>query len=303
MSLTIQPNMSNLTPVQEAAWLGSWFGGTMEDLSWIRQTQSSRPLRMTGLHAAPDYREKVEGQPADAVAMEQGYQETFLYEEFGLRVPISNRTQRELGAGPAAGAYADYFASFADSSRRRIYTTCFNVLNNAFDATNFAKGDGQALCDTEHPSNVGLQSNRASAAPTFASLQAGDLAMRQLQGHDGQRLGLRPAVVISGTSNRPVLFDLLNAQFDAADDRTALNYVGSLGLRPIISDYITDSNAWFLMSEQAISRGILRLNVFEAPSPRIESVVNTKRDIQILDEMEMESGSVTWRGIYGSTSS
>ena len=95
---------------------------------------------------------------------------------------------------------------------------------------------------------------------------------------------------------------MTNAEFDAADDRTAVSFVGSLGLRPIVSDYLSVSNGWFLMAEQAISRGILRQNVFMGPAPRIEAVSNTVADQQIIDQIDQETGSTTWRGIFGATS-
>jgi len=126
--------------------------------------------------------------------------------------------------------------------------------------------------------------------------------MRQQQGHDGQRLGLRPSVLIVGSALAPLAYQLTNAEFDAANDRTAVNYIGSLGLAPVVSDYLTLSNGWFIMAEQAISRGVLRQNVFMGPAPRIENVANTVNDSQILDQIDQETGSTTWRGIFGATS-
>ena len=300
MSFSIVANLTNLLPADEAAFLDSFYGGSQEDLSWLRQTQSPRPMSMTGLHAAPDFRAMSEGQSADAVSMEEGFTETFLYESHGLRVPFSARVRREMdSANP--GLMAEYVSSFADSARRRLLTSAYNILNNAF-SSDFLKGDGKSLCADDHPSNVGTQDNKAASALSFAELETAVIAMRQTQGHDGQRLGLRPAALIVGSALAPLAYQLTNAEFDAADDRTAVSFVGSLGLRPIVSDYLSVSNGWFLMAEQAISRGILRQNVFMGPAPRIEAVSNTVADQQIIDQIDQETGSTTWRGIFGATS-
>lgn len=300
MSFSIVANMSNLLPAEEAAFLDSFYGGVQEDLSWLRQTQNARPMSMTGLHAAPDFRSMTEGQPADAVAMEEGYTETFLYESHGLRVPFSARVRREMDAANP-GLMAEYVSSFADSARRRLLTSAYGILNNAF-STDYLKGDGKPLCADDHPSAVGSQDNKAAAALSFSELETAVIAMRQTQGNDGQRLGLRPGVLIVGSALAPLAYQLTNAEFDAANDRTAVNFVGSLGLRPIVSDYLTVQNGWFIMADQAIQRGILRQNVFMGPAPRIEAVANTVGDQQIIDQIDQETGSTTWRGIFGATS-
>ncbi len=299
MSFSIVANLTNLLPVMEEAFLDSFYGGSAEDLSWLRQTQNPMPLRMSGLHAAPDFREMSEGQPADAVSMEQGFQETFTYESSGLRVPISARVQREMDA-QNPGLVAEYVASFADSARRRLLTSAYNILNNAF-SSEFVKGDGKVLCATDHPSAVGAQSNAASSALDFAALETAIIAMRQTQGNDGQRLGLRPSLLIVGSALAPVAYQLTTSEFDA-NDRSQPNFVGSLGLKPIVSDYLTLSNGWFIMAEQAQTRGILRQNVFMGPAPRIEKIASTVGDTEILDQIDQETGSMTWRGLFGSTS-
>ncbi len=300
MSFSIVANLTNLLPAEEAAFLDSFYGGSQEDLSWLRQTQSPRPMSMTGLHAAPDFRSMSEGQAADAVSMEEGFNETFLYESHGLRVPFSARVRREMdSANP--GLMAEYVSSFADSARRRLLTSAFNILNNAFSSDHL-KGDGKSLAASDHPSNVGTQSNLGSVALSFAELESAIISMRQQQGHDGQRLGLRPAALIVGSALAPLAYQLTNAEFSAADDRTKVSFVGSLGLKPIVSDYVSGSTAFYLIAEQAISRGVLRQNVFMGPAPRIENVANTVADAQILDQIDQETGSTTWRGIFGATS-
>lgn len=299
MSFSIVANLTNLLPVLEEAFLDSFYGGSQENLSWLRQTQNPVPLRMSGLHAAPDFREKTEGQPADAVSMEQGYQETFLYESFGLRIPVSQRTMREMNANNP-GLMAEFVSSFADSARRRILTSGYNILNNAF-STDHLKGDGKSLCATDHPSAVGSQSNKASVALDFSALENAVVAMRQTQGNDGQRLGLRPSLLIVGSALAPTAYQLTNSEF-SADDRSEPNFVGSLGLSPIVSDYLTVANGWFIMAEQAATRGICRINLFSGPSPRISDVPSTVGDKEIIDQLDLESGTMTWRGIYGATS-
>ena len=80
------------------------------------------------------------------------------------------------------------------------------------------------------------------------------------------------------------------------------NFIGSLGLSPIVSDYLTVSNGWFIMAEQAATRGVCRLNIFSGPSPVLADVPSTIGDKQLIDQLDMESGTMTWRGIYGSSS-
>lgn len=299
MSFSIAPNLSNLLPLQEQAFLDSFYGGTADDLSWLRQSQNPRPLRMNGLNAAVDFREVSEGQVPDAVALEQGFQEVFTYTSHALRVPISSRVLREMAASETPGLLAEYTASFADSARRRILTNAYSILNNA-TSSDFAKGDGQPLLSASHVSN-GTTSNFASATLSFSSLELGTVALRQTTGADGQRLGLRPAVLIVGSALAPTAFQVTEAAFDS-DDRSAPNYIGSLGLKPIVSDYFTLSNGWIILAEQAIARGVCRMNIMSGPAPKMIEVPNSHADMQLIDELQSEQGTMTWRGIYGASS-
>jgi len=299
--ITIVPNVANLTPADQEAFLSGYFGGTMEDLSWIRQTQGNRSIEVTGLNAAPDYGTTTAGTEIASQALTQGYTETMVSERYGLRVAIDGDADQKIDPS----VMLDYMLSFADSGKRRYYESCFDVLNTC-TATN--RGDGVPLVSASHPSEVGLQSNSGSSALDHAAAAAADLNIRQTQGPDGQLLGLRSWGIMGPAALAQTIFQVTGAEFSLADDRRAVSYVKALGLMPIVSEYLGANNGgsdtrWFMLSMQSVMRGQLRIHTFRAPAPIVERMPNTVDSRQILDEVRWETGAPGgWRGLYSSSS-
>ncbi|WP_370323527.1 phage major capsid protein, partial [Salipiger bermudensis] len=185
---------------------------------------------------------------------------------------ISSRAQREMDAA----TLADYYRSFAAAGARRFNKSCFAVLNNNTSAS-YLKGDGVAWASTSHPSNVGVQSNLGSSALDNAAFEAAVKALREMLGPDGQLTPHDAALLYVPPALDGTAYQILGSEFSAADDRRAINISRTRGVEYSASPYLSaayggSDTMWHLFSAQALQAGIARVNVFDAPSPRLEKI-------------------------------
>jgi len=128
------------------------------------------------------------------------------------------------------------------------------VLNNAF-TTGVVYGDGVTLCNTAHPLiSGGVNSNRPS---TGADLNETSLenAVIQIAGWTDERgllIAAKPKKLIVPPSLMFVATRLLETELrvgTADNDINALKNNGSIPQGYTVNHYLTDVNAWFLMTD------------------------------------------------------
>ena len=128
------------------------------------------------------------------------------------------------------------------------------VLNNAF-ATAVTYGDGVTLCSTAHPLiSGGVNSNRPS---TGADLNETSLenAVIQIAGWTDERgllIAAKPKKLVVPPSLMFVATRLLETELRVGttdNDVNALKNNGSIPEGYCVNHYLTDTNAWFLMTD------------------------------------------------------
>ena len=128
------------------------------------------------------------------------------------------------------------------------------VLNNAFN-TNVTYGDGVTLCSTSHPLiSGGVNSNRPA---TGADLNETSLenAVIQIAGWTDERgllIAAKPSKLIVPPSLMFVATRLLETELRTAtadNDINAIKNNGSIPQGYRVNHFLTDTNAWFLMTD------------------------------------------------------
>ena len=129
-----------------------------------------------------------------------------------------------------------------------------SILNNAFDA-NTTYGDGKALCATDHPLvSGGTNGNRPAVAADLneTSLEAAVIAISQWTDERGLLIASRPRKLIVPPSLQFVATRLLETEGRVAtadNDLNALRSNGSIPQGYAVNHYLTDTNAWFLLTD------------------------------------------------------
>jgi phage major head subunit gpT-like protein len=129
-----------------------------------------------------------------------------------------------------------------------------NILNNAF-AAGYTYGDGQVLCSTAHPLvSGGVNSNRPSVAADLneTSLEAAVIQIAAWTDERGLLIAAKPTKLVIPPALQFVATRLLETKLrvgTADNDINAIENNGSIPGGYTINNYLTDTNAWFLLTD------------------------------------------------------
>lgn len=145
----------------------------------------------------------------------------------------------------------------ARSARQTVEAEAFGVLNNAFNSAVTGR-DGVALCATNHPNIAvdaasGPYSNRLATDSdlSITSLQA---AVELLEGTTDDRdlnLMIKPKTLLCHYSNKWMARELLNSEHKPHTADNEINALSDEDLKYMIGHFLTDSDAWFLLTDKA----------------------------------------------------
>ena len=128
-----------------------------------------------------------------------------------------------------------------------------SILNNAFAGSTY--GDGQTLCSTAHPLvSGGTNSNRPAVAADLneTSLEAAVIQIAGWTDERGLLIAAKPSKLVIPPSLQFVATRLLDTELrvsTADNDINALRNNGSIPGGYTVNNYLTDTNAWFLMTD------------------------------------------------------
>jgi phage major head subunit gpT-like protein len=129
------------------------------------------------------------------------------------------------------------------------------VLNNAFAGSGVTYGDGKTLCATDHPLvSGGTNSNTPATAADLneTSLEAAVIQIAAWEDERGLLIAAQPRKLVVPPSLMFVATRLLETELrvgTADNDLNALKSNGSIPEGYTVNHYLTDTNAWFLMTD------------------------------------------------------
>lgn len=239
---------------------------------------------------------KDEGDSVDYARLTQGFQKEYNHTTYGLGAIIT----RELMEDDQYNVIQKVPALLAGALRRTEETVSHNVLNNGFDAA-FTGADGVQLFSSAHPnsgSGGGTQSNTAATAAdlTETALEAAVIAVRNFRDANNQRISVEPKKLV--VSN----FDFFNAskilktkqKVGTADND--INMVAMMDLELISSSYLTDPDAWFLITD--VENGLTFYRRREATIERDNDI--STQNLAIVTTTRFDTGWTDWRGAWAS---
>jgi len=129
------------------------------------------------------------------------------------------------------------------------------VLNNAFAASGYNGGDGVSLCNTAHPLvNGSTNSNRPSVSTDLneTSLEAAVIQIAAWTDERGLLIAAKPKKLVIPPALMFVAKRLLDTELRVGttdNDINALKAMGSIPGGYTVNHWLTDTNAWFLMTD------------------------------------------------------
>ena len=129
-----------------------------------------------------------------------------------------------------------------------------SILNNAF-AAGTTYGAGKSLCATDHPLvSGGTNSNRPAVAADLneTSLEAAVIQIAGWTDERGLLIAAKPSKLVIPPSLQFVATRLLDTELRVSTADNDINAIRNNGAIPggyTVNNYLTDTNAWFLMTD------------------------------------------------------
>ena len=128
------------------------------------------------------------------------------------------------------------------------------ILNNAFDSS-YTYGDGKELCATDHPLVSGGTNSNELATPADLNETSLEASIIQIAGWTDERgllIAAKPSKLVVPPDLQFVADRLMETEGrvgTADNDINALRNMGAIPGGYTVNHYLTDTNAWFLLTD------------------------------------------------------
>jgi hypothetical protein len=267
--------------------------------TWINIESSSRAfeedLMMTGLGIAVS---KPEGEPIAFDRPRMRGRVRYTHAGFGLGYEITREAVEDdlYNAINSSGA-----TNLARSFREAEEVSAHSLLNNAFSSV--MAYDGVPLISTAHPGVGSLTlANRPASDEdlSVAALKSMSERFMLMQTDRGLRIVMKPTMLLVPVQSWYTAIEILGGDFNplGALGTYTPNQAGKMGLTPMASPYITDTDSWYALA----AKGQHSLKHIWRRQPSPEQGYDGRTQISWFGMTGRWSDGVRdWRGIDGST--
>lgn len=253
-------------------------------------------LEVAGLGTMPV---KTEGAGIQYTDPAQGEKKRYTHVTYGL----GYRVTMEMMEDDLYGVMRKMTKELAKAARNAREVNAWNVFNTAFTTQfGFPKfGANEALISTSHTRlGGGTLSNRPSVDADLgqASLEAARIHFETLTDENGIPTIIKPKWLIVPPDMIMVARELLGSEFKPYESSNTINPIMKDGLDFMVSHYLTDPDAWFLIA----GKDEHDLNFFTRQAVRYQNGDDFDTgDAKFKAFQRFSVGAGEWRGLYGST--
>lgn len=248
--------------------------------------------KVQGLTGFPLAAVKEQGQEAVFSQMFQGFQQEFLHLTYSIGAVVT----REMVEDDLYGQIKRIPELLAESMRQTEEIVATNILNNAFSTTG---PDGVSLISASHPlvGTGGTGSNTPSTAAdlTQTSLEQGIIDVKDFRDDQGLRLNTEVEKIVTGRSLFFTVRKILETQYETQTGNNDVNIISNMNIKPVTTNFITDQDAWFLMTNNPSKLKFFRRRAAEIGKDNDFATDNLK----IKTSTRFSTGFDDWRCIYG----
>jgi len=241
---------STQLPVLEDLFMSEYKRHPMRRDTIFNMRNSDRDIyQTTEIHDTPLFTSVAEGTNYEYDQPNQGFDKTYTVVKFGRGVSISE----EAVADAKFDTIAHMMRSLGKSARETQEVAAMNVFNNGFSTE--TTPDGQPLFDAAHlnPSGNNPFNNEPGTASdlTITSLEDAIADFRQtFIGDTGIIQFIVPKILLVPEELRHTAIQLLGSEKKPGTADNNINSVAQDGLQVVSSPHLTDTDAWFLLSDK-----------------------------------------------------
>ncbi|MGB1651654.1 MAG: Mu-like prophage major head subunit gpT family protein [Acidimicrobiales bacterium] len=225
-----------------------------EEHKEIYETESSdrsfeEETKLSGFSAAPV---KDEGAAITYDNAQETWTARYVHETIGMGFSITEEAIEDNLYDSLSARYTKALA------RAMAYTKQVKgafVLNNAFSGSGVTYGDGKVLCATDHPLVSGGTNSNTPAVAADLNETSLEAAIIQISGWTDERgllIAAKPRKLVIPPNLQFVATRLLETEGrvgTADNDINAMRNNGSIPEGYTVNHYLTDTDAWFLMTD------------------------------------------------------
>lgn len=188
--------------------------------------------------------------------------------------------------------------SMAMSGRQTRERNAFDLYNNAFDST--TTGDGTALIsDSRTTFNGDTIDNKLTSSLSEASLEEAKVMLEKQKNHSGIPMGHVAQTLLVPTELYNDAVKLTDSKLEPGTDQNDVNVFSyKYNIQVKTSPYLTDSNAWFLLST---NHSVTRYMRQPIETWLVDSKYSRNRNYIYGGAYREALGAVDYAGIVGST--
>jgi phage major head subunit gpT-like protein len=257
----------------------------------VRSSQRARE-QTTGYSGFGLFSQKdADGGQIEYDTLMQAYDKTFTHLTYAKGFQVSEEGMEDdldnviSNAAPALGR----------SCQSSIETTAWNVFNNSFASE--TTPDGQAIFANAHPDVGGTsQDNLISGDLSEATLESALILMDSVLDHRGLPVDVMAEKLVIPTELQFTAARVLQSEKRPGTANNDINAVNRLGLRVVLSKYLTGDDDWFLLAAPSVAKILLYW--------RKEPVSDHTMDFEtgnMKSKMtyRLSVGAADWRGAVG----
>lgn len=231
----------------ERSFLGSTAGGVM-NLFNIQNSSKGKEtdLRIGGFKDPVEFTGQIEYQTA-----ERGYQIEYTPTEYTSGFQVERKLLDDDQYGVAFSRAEELGVSFGRFQRKQGAS----VFNNAF-AAGVTGYDSVSLCNDSHPQSrtetTTTIDNSLALALTSDNLETAITTMQDFGDELGEEITIMPDVLVVPRALRKTAFEIVGSDRVPENANNAINV--HQGMRVIVDEFLTDSNAWFVVDSMMANR-------------------------------------------------
>src|SRR6056300_622538 len=204
--------------------------------------------KLSGFGSAPV---KAEGSAISYDSAQEAWTARYTHETIAMGFSI---TEEAIEDNLYDSLSARYTKALARAMAYTKQVKAATILNSAFD-TGVTYGDGKALCTTDHPLvSGGSNSNEPTVAADLneTSLEAAVIQIAGWRDERGLLIAAKPRKLVIPPNLQFVATRLMDTELRVGTADNDINAIRNNGTVPegyTVNNYLTDGNAWFLMTD------------------------------------------------------
>lgn len=240
---------------------------------------------------------KLEGASIDYDSLTEGFTGTFTHVDYAKGLRASRNMMRD----ELYGVVDDQAVELGLSAHSSEETLLANHFNNGFDSTAATGPDGLELFSLLHLDEAGgTYANELSSAADLSatSIEQALIDFRaQTDGSGVKKIQVKPRFLVVPPALQWTAWKLTGSTHDPESDKNAINPLNDMGLQVVVWDFLTDTDAWFILGDQR-DIGLVLYTREEFWTEHIYDF--DSKDYKISGMFSQSSGWWHPRGVFGS---